>query len=125
MPWIHSKREQLDCMEVEKMNIFRFNQVIDVKATGENIRKLRQKRGLSVKDVQAFFGFEMPQAIYRWEAGINLPTVDNLYLLAGLLGVKIDDILIPRQFGGPPPRSIGSRNPDPFLFAGCFRLIAA
>ena len=85
------------------MNLFRFNQVIDVKATGANIRKLREQRGLAVKDVQQFFGFEMPQAVYRWEAGINLPSVDNLYLLAGYFGVKIDDILVPRQIGGTPP----------------------
>ena len=92
------------------MNFFRFNQVIDVKATGANIRKLREQRGLTVKDVQQFFGFEMPQAVYRWEAGINLPTVDNLYLLAGFFGIKIDDILIPRQFGGggQPPISGGA-----------------
>lgn len=85
------------------MNLFRFNQVIDVKATGANIRKLREQRKLTVKDVQRFFGFEMPQAIYHWEAGRCLPSVDNLYLLAGYLGVKIDDILIPRQLGGVPP----------------------
>lgn len=90
------------------MNLFRFNQVIDVKATGVNIRKLREQRGLTVKDVQQFFGFEMPQAVYRWEAGINLPTVDNLYLLAGFFGVKIDDILIPRRVGGTPPFGGGS-----------------
>lgn len=82
------------------MNIFRFNHIIDVAATGANIRRLREQRGLTVKDVQTFFGFDMPQAVYRWEAGINLPSVDNLYLLAGFFGVKIDDILIPRQFGG-------------------------
>lgn len=84
------------------MNLFRFNQVIDVKATGANIRKLREDRELTVKDVQRFFGFEMPQAIYHWESGRCLPSVDNLYLLAGYLGVKIDDILIPRQIGGVP-----------------------
>lgn len=93
------------------MNIFRFNQIIDVAATGANIRKLREQRGLTVKDVQAFFGFELPQAVYRWEAGINLPTVDNLYLLAGFFGVKIDDILIPRQFGGGGQPPTGSRVP--------------
>lgn len=82
------------------MNFFQIHQVIDVTATGINIRRLREQRGLTVKDVQAFFGFEMPQAVYRWEAGINLPSVDNLYLLAGFFGVKIDDILIPRSPGG-------------------------
>ena len=107
------------------MNFFHFDQVIDVKATGANIRKLRQQRGLTVKDVQAFFGFEMPQAIYRWEAGVNLPSVDNLYLLAGFFGIKIDDILIPRQFGTTPPQSSGSGETGPFRFSSYLHLIAA
>ena len=40
--------------------------VIDPVATGENIVRLRQERGLSVRDLQAYFGFEEPQAIYKW-----------------------------------------------------------
>lgn len=107
------------------MNFFRFDQVVDVKATGANIRKLRQQRGLTVKDVQAFFGFEMPQAIYRWEAGVNLPSVDNLYLLAGFLGVKIDDILIPRRFGGNTPGPAGGGSISFRLFPSCLWLMAA
>ena len=107
------------------MNFFRFNQVIDVKATGANIRKLREQRGLAVKDVQAFFGFEMPQAVYRWEAGINLPSVDNLYLLAGFFGIKIDDILIPRHFGGGGQNPVGSGSTEFRLFPNYMNLMVA
>lgn len=107
------------------MNIFRFNYVIDVAATGANIRKLREQRGLSVKEVQTFFGFDMPQAVYRWEAGINLPSVDNLHLLAGLLGVKIDDILIPRQFGGGGRPPVGGGVPFLRQFPNYMWLFAA
>lgn len=107
------------------MNIFRFNQVIDVKATGANIRKLREQRSLTVKDVQQFFGFEMPQAVYRWEAGINLPSVDNLYLLAGFFGVKIDDILVPRQLGGGGQPPVGGGAPFLCQFPNCMWLLAA
>ena len=48
---------------------------IDLKATGRNIARLRKERGLSVKQLQAYFGFEDPQAIYRWQWGKNLPSV--------------------------------------------------
>ena len=41
--------------------------VIDLPATGANIRRLRQTKGLSVRDLQQFFGFEEPQAIYKWQ----------------------------------------------------------
>ena len=69
--------------------------VIDLTATGNNIRRLRIERGLTVRDLQKFFGFEEPQAIYKWQQGKSLPTVDNLYALGNLLGITMDEILVP------------------------------
>ena len=68
--------------------------VIDMAATGVNITRLRMKAGLTVKDLQTIFGFTTPQAIYKWQRGTALPTVDNLAVLAAVFGVKMDDILI-------------------------------
>ena len=68
--------------------------VIDMTATGINITRLRISAGLTVKDLQDIFGFSTPQAIYKWQRGAALPTVDNLVVLAAIFGVKIDDILI-------------------------------
>ena len=68
--------------------------VIDVKETGKNILHLRQMRNLSVKDLQQVFGFETPQAIYKWQHGTALPSIDNLVVLAALFQVGVDDILI-------------------------------
>ena len=68
--------------------------VIDLPATGANIRRLRQTKGLSVRDLQQFFGFEEPQAIYKWQQGVALPTIDNLVVLAAVLQVRMDDILV-------------------------------
>ena len=68
--------------------------VIDMIATGINITRLRINAGLSVKDLQDVFGFNTPQAIYKWQRGTALPTVDNLVALAAILGVQIDDILV-------------------------------
>ena len=42
-------------------------------------------------------GFEAPQASYRWQSGVSLPTVDNLYALSILLNVTMEDILIVRN----------------------------
>ena len=69
--------------------------VIDPAATGANIKRLRLERGLSVRDLQEFFGFEEPQAIYKWQRGESLPSVDNLYALGSLLEVSINEILVP------------------------------
>ena len=68
--------------------------VIDMIATGKNIMRLREERGMTVRDLQAYFGFEEPQAIYKWQRGKSLPTVDNLYALGALLEVSMDDILV-------------------------------
>ena len=71
--------------------------VIDPTATGRNIVRLRKARGLTVKDLQIYFGFEGPRAIYKWQRGETLPSVDNLYALSRILQVPMDSILIPRQ----------------------------
>ena len=68
--------------------------VIDPVATGANISRLRQERGLTVRDLQRFFGFEEPQAIYKWQRGQSLPSVDNLYALSKLFQISMNDILI-------------------------------
>ena len=68
--------------------------VIDLKATGQNIKTLRKAAGISVRDLQNVLGFTNPQAIYKWQNGDSLPSIDNLVILAAVLGVTIDEILV-------------------------------
>lgn len=70
---------------------------IDVIATGININDLRMSAGLSVKDVQNVFGFSTPQAVYKWIRGDSIPSIDNLVVLAKVLGVTINDIIICKE----------------------------
>ena len=42
-------------------------------------------------------GFNNPQAIYKWERGETLPTIDNLVILATNLNVRVDDILVLKE----------------------------
>ena len=67
---------------------------IDMIRTGQNINRLRKQAGLSVRDLQDIFGFATPQAIYKWQQGSALPTIDNLVVLAAVLQVRLDDILV-------------------------------
>ena len=67
---------------------------IDMIRTGQNITRLRKQAGLSVRDLQDIFGFATPQAIYKWQQGVSLPTIDNLVVLAAVLQVRLDDILV-------------------------------
>lgn len=67
---------------------------IDMVKTGQNIMRLRKQNGFSVKDLQEVFGFTTPQAIYKWQHGTAMPSIDNLVALAALFGVAVDDILV-------------------------------
>lgn len=67
---------------------------IDMVATGRNIMRLREEAGLTVRDLQDIFGFATPQAIYKWQHGTAMPTIDNLVVLAVVLKVPIDQIIM-------------------------------
>lgn len=67
---------------------------IDMVATGENIARLREEAGLTVKDLQNIFGFATPQAIYKWQHGTAMPSIDNFVVLSVLFDVHIDEIIV-------------------------------
>lgn len=66
---------------------------IDKRKTGIQLRKLMDKNGLSVKDVQHYLRLGSVQSVYHWLNGISLPTVDNLYALSELFQVSMDEML--------------------------------
>ena len=68
--------------------------VIDLQATGRRIKEVREKKGITVKTLQTFLGFNEPVSIYKWQRGECLPTFDNMYAMACLFGVGIDDLLV-------------------------------
>lgn len=70
---------------------------IDMVATGKKITDLRVAAGMTVKELQDIFGFATPNAIYKWQHGTAMPTLDNLVILAAVFGVAIDDILVVDQ----------------------------
>ena len=84
--------------------------VIDMAATGINITRLRKNAGMTVsitrlrknagmtvRDLQEVFGFATPQAIYKWQRGEAMPTLDNIVVLAAVFEVTVDDIIIYRN----------------------------
>lgn len=68
--------------------------VIDLQATGAQIKRLRKSNGFSVHELQEVFGFEYPQAIYAWEQGKNIPSIDNMLVLAKLFNIEIGDLVV-------------------------------
>lgn len=52
---------------------------INLARTGANIVRLRKAAGLTVHDLQAVFGFNSPQAIYKWllVSGVHDPVLSG------------------------------------------------
>lgn len=67
---------------------------IDMIKTGKNITRLCAERGVSAKMLQKVFGFTTPQAVYKWQRGASLPSIDNLVALSAILDVPIEAILV-------------------------------
>ena len=85
---------------------------IDLMKTGQNITRMRKEAGISVRELQLMFGFASPQAIYNWQNGVSLPSVDNFIFLAAILGVTIDEILVVEGTDGEDPEDYE----DPVIF---------
>lgn len=67
---------------------------IDMIETGKRLKKLAQRNGYSVKDIQQYLGLSCPQPIYRWYKGVILPSVDNLLRLSELYQVHMEELLV-------------------------------
>ena len=72
-------------------------ELVNAVETGKNIKRLREEKGITVKELQKIFGFDTPQAIYRWQRGEILPCLDNLLVLAKILDVQVENLIIQNQ----------------------------
>lgn len=68
--------------------------VIDVKATGENIKRLMTEKGITAREIQDWCGFSTVQPVYHWISGRNMPTVDNLLILSYMFDCSMEKILV-------------------------------
>lgn len=68
---------------------------LDMVMTGAIIKKAIAKSGFSIREIQKKLELSCPQPIYRWMKGQTMPSLDNLYTLSGILGVHMEDLLLP------------------------------
>lgn len=69
--------------------------VINVAATAAKIKECRIRAGYSVREIQNIFNFSSPEAIYSWEKGKYIPSIDNMIVvIAEVYGVTVDDLII-------------------------------
>ena len=67
---------------------------IDMPATGRNIERLRTAAGYSVRELQRMLGLCSAQAVYKWQRGQTLPSLDNMVILSRLFRASIEEILV-------------------------------
>lgn len=68
--------------------------VLDLEATGTKIKTLMKEKGITPRQLQVIMDFPYVQTIYNWFRGFNMPTIDNLVVLAQVLGVTMDDLVV-------------------------------
>lgn len=73
---------------------------LDAVLTGQKINSAIKQGGYSIRELQEMLGLSCPQPIYRWIRGRTLPSIDNLYMLSRILGVHMEDLLVPRDADG-------------------------
>lgn len=67
---------------------------IDMKQTGERIKKLMDEKGIRVSEIQKQLYLSCPQPIYRWFKGKILPSLNHLYMLSKILGVHMEEMIV-------------------------------
>ena len=68
--------------------------VIQIEKTGKRLRNMRKENGIRVAAVCEYMGGISEQAVYKWERGACLPTIDNLLALSHLYHVQMEDLLV-------------------------------
>lgn len=66
---------------------------VDKRATGLNIYRFLENSTLTREEIAEFLELASPRVIYDWTNGTKLPSTENLFNLAKLFNVQIEDIL--------------------------------
>lgn len=62
------------------------------------IRDLMDQRGVTVKMVAAHLGLASGNAVYKWERGQCLPTIDSMVMLTDILECSLDDLIAIKEY---------------------------
>ena len=73
------------------------NYMIDLEATGKNIRNLMRITGYSARELEKILGCTQ-MTFFNWQEGKNLPSFDNLLRLAGILKTPMEKIVVFKKF---------------------------
>lgn len=80
----------------------RYRREYDIKLVGKNLKRLREKKKLSVEDVRKYLCLGSVQAIYKYEEGRNYPQTDTLFALMELYGAEFQELTYEQPIFRPP-----------------------
>lgn len=70
---------------------------IDLERTGVKIKELCANQGITPRQIQEEMHLAGVRAVYKWFDGDTLPSIENLYALAKMLGVPMEEIIVERD----------------------------
>lgn len=70
--------------------------ILDKVSTGLRICSLRAKAALTHEELADLLQLKSPRVIYDWESGTKVPNAENLYNLALIFNIKMEDLLVMR-----------------------------
>ena len=65
----------------------------DLQMIGDNLRRLRQQKHLSVEEVREYLRLGSVQAVYKYERGLSYPQADTMFALMELYEATLYDII--------------------------------
>ena len=67
--------------------------VIDLNATGENIRRIFEERRVSVAEISSFLGVNR-SSVYKVLRGEAIFSLDNLFAVSSYLNLPMNDLIV-------------------------------
>ena len=80
--------------EDEEDPIFTITDLLPHLAQDQMEKKL--KNGIDGEDLAVLLQLKSPRVIYDWESGMKIPNAENLYNLALIFNMKMEDLLVMR-----------------------------
>lgn len=76
-----------------KEEVVKYRPEYDMKVIGNNLRRLREAKQLSVEDVREYLRLGSVQAVYKYERGKGYPQADTMFALMELYEADLQDII--------------------------------
>jgi len=80
----------------------RYRPEYDMKVIGQNLKRLRESKNLSVDEVREYLCLGSVQAVYKYEKGKSYPQADTMFALMELYEADLHDIVRKYEEGEQP-----------------------